>query len=259
MIFAAVASWGFVAVAVVLAMWRVTTKQRIVVGPRTMLVPSGRWSNEEATIELATITTLSLRHVSGQDFLSIDHTGGTFTLNRAMLPRNADFAVIYEYLATGAWPDGAWGPAEVEAPTSPTAFQRSIPRATPGWFYLVLKIGALLTFCGGPLYLSDRLEPIVHQPWAFGVAFAPVAVFLFATLSLVEDGPRSGGIAVWSGAISSAVILVESAWAAWQIMAGPARADSGLMLLGCAVSFAVVVAYAQLASRSPASGARPRD
>jgi hypothetical protein len=114
----------------------------------------------------------------------------------------------------------------------------------------VLRIGALLTFCGGPLYFADVLKPQLADPWGLLVAFAPVAVLAFVTLTLLEEPSDRSVPLLWVGALAAATILVMSVAAAAAILGGESRADAGLILFGCVVSTATAGVYVSLIPRT---------
>lgn len=93
---------------------------------------------------------------------------------------------------------------------------------------LALKLASLLSFCGGPLVISDLYEMKHKGPLGFVVVFSPIALLVFGALSLRDD--------------------VEDAWARWSVRCG---------LLG-AVSLTGVNALAvvKLATESPQVGKR---
>jgi len=84
----------FVLLAGLLAVVRLTSRQRVALAPAALLVPRGRWSNEETAIRFAEVLELSRTEVQGQHFLKIVHPGGTFTLVASMLPSREDFESV---------------------------------------------------------------------------------------------------------------------------------------------------------------------
>jgi hypothetical protein len=94
-------SIGFVIVAGLLAVIRLTLHQRIVLAEACLTVPRSRWSGEEVTVPFADIVELSASEVSGQRFLKIVYKGGKFTLTASMLPRKGDFDEIYAAVTQG--------------------------------------------------------------------------------------------------------------------------------------------------------------
>jgi hypothetical protein len=92
-------SIGFVAIAVFLAYHRLTFRQRIAFGATVLLVPASRWSSAEQQIGYRDVQALSKTQVSGQRFLYVTHSGGTYVLTASMLPSKAAFEEVCELLA----------------------------------------------------------------------------------------------------------------------------------------------------------------
>ena len=123
------------------------------------------------------------------------------------------------------------------------------PTRSP-WRVVALKVTALVTFCGGPLYFSRVLQVRLGDPWGFSVAFAPVAVLAFVVLSALEDEPSGFVRALLRlGGLAAGAVLAMSAYATAQILSGEVRADSGLILFGSAVSVVMALLYARFARR----------
>jgi len=92
-------SVGFVAIAAFLACHHLIFHQRIAFGATALLVPVSRWSSAEQQIGYWDIQALSKTQVSGQRFLSVTHSGGTYVLTASMLPSKAAFEEVCELLA----------------------------------------------------------------------------------------------------------------------------------------------------------------
>jgi hypothetical protein len=119
-----------------------------------------------------------------------------------------------------------------------------------GWHILAIKLAALLSFCGGPLYVADLLKPALGRDVAFGVAFAPLAMATLCAFSLWEDHPWSWGkYAIAVGLLGAVIVAATSVFAISQLSGGPDRADRSLIVLGSIVGLAVAAAYAWLAWR----------
>lgn len=255
-----IAAWGFVAAAAALAIVRVTTSARIVVTERGLIVPRGRWTRGEQGISLDEIVSLEQRAVGGQIFLTIRHAGGVFTLHQGSLPERSDYDLILDFLRTGTWL-GKGNGAETGSATRKTldpeqdqvrrrtrsASDSDLAAIPPSWFRTALKLFALLTFCGGPLYVSEVVKPHVGQTSAFVIGIAPVLVLAFVVLMVVEERPlRHSPLLVWGGWLSLGAILIESAVATFQVVAREVPKDTGLILFGSAVSVVTAVIYQRL-------------
>ena len=92
-------SFGFVAIAGLLAFHRLTFRQRLAFGPTTLTVPAARWSRAEKEIAYRDVLGLSETAISGQRFLHVTHTGGKYTINAGMLPSKVAFEELRELLA----------------------------------------------------------------------------------------------------------------------------------------------------------------
>jgi hypothetical protein len=252
----AVGAWGFAILGLVAGVARVVLRQRIVVGRDAITVPFGRWSRQEAVIPLSSLSHLELQVASGQKSLKVHYEGGSFVVVASMLPADVDFERIRVYLATGEW-----APAQASDAATPDPKDRelreidrqmraSTPALASPWALLALKIGALLSFCGGPLYVTDLLKPMLGNPGAFVAGFSPVALMVFGVFSLVEDKPSAlSRVVASAGGVASLVVMVESVVAAVRVMGGEERADAGLILVGCVVSIAGALGYFWLLGR----------
>jgi hypothetical protein len=94
-------SIGFVVVAGLLAMMRLTVHQRIALSETSITIPRSRWSSEEVEVPFGDIIELSASEVSGHRFLKIVYNGGKFTLAASMLSRKEDFNDICAALSQG--------------------------------------------------------------------------------------------------------------------------------------------------------------
>ena len=151
----------------------------------------------------------------------------------------------------------------------------------------LIKIGALISYCGGPLILSDLLKPRLGAPLAFGVTFAPIALWLFGSMALAEsawEGPRAGSanrelpapgelaapmepsgtvpdLVGWGdearhgilmlrlGVVGAVLTLIMHLYGAWTLATTTARADSGLNLVGLVVGAPMAGGFLYLARK----------
>lgn len=108
----------------------------------------------------------------------------------------------------------------------------------------LIKILALLAFCGGPLYVCDLLKPALGQDPAFVLCYGPVGLMVFASFSLMEDAPTAFAKAVVVvGAVGALIVLGMDVFTAWRLMSGPAYADRGLVSVGVPVGVLAVALY----------------
>jgi len=149
----------------------------------------------------------------------------------------------------------------------------------------LIKIGALISYCGGPLILSDSLKPRIGTPLAFGATFAPIALLLFGIMALADSawtGPRAeradpepplpgeqappvepsgtvpdlvgwgdearhGILMVRLGVVGAVLTLLMHGYGAWTLATTTARADSGLNLVGLVVGVPMAGGFLYLA------------
>jgi hypothetical protein len=239
-----VASLGFVGMGLFAGVMGQLRPQEVVVYERGLALPVGTWwKGNRRMVLLAEVHGLRVQEHSGQAFATLTTADGAVSLNRAMLPDRATFDHLLAFVQGATWRQGTAAHAhEGAAPAPPTL--PPVPWVDRMGGRLVLNIGALLAFCGGPLRLSDALKPELGQDPAFAVAFAPVALLLFGTFALAEDEPGWFARSLQHlGALGAAVVAVLGSWAWVGVAQGPARGDDGLVLLGSAVSLPLCGLY----------------
>lgn len=122
--------------------------------------------------------------------------------------------------------------------------------AKSGGGLLALKLSALFSFCGGPLFFADLLDVKQRSAWHFAVPFAPIALLLFGALALRgEEADTLGRISIEGGLFGAAALTAMNAYATLQLVAGAPRADGNLMAFGIAVGFCTAVIYVVTALR----------
>jgi len=113
------------------------------------------------------------------------------------------------------------------------------------WPLLLLKLAALLSFCGGPLVLVDSLKTHMDKDAAFAVAFVPTVGLILGVYSLWEAIPdRWDDAMVLFGALAAAALVGMNVFAIFELIDGPERADEGLIRLGIVVGMMFVAFYA---------------
>jgi len=114
----------------------------------------------------------------------------------------------------------------------------------------MFKITALFSFCGGPLFVTDQLEPHLTDPYHFVVAFSPVAVMVLGAFALVErEHDLMARICVWSGALGGVALLAMNIYAGWHLATGSAPAERGLLTFGIAVGLVAITLYVKALTR----------
>lgn len=115
--------------------------------------------------------------------------------------------------------------------------------------HLVLKLLALWSFTGGPLWLADELKPRFGTPISFSIAFAPIALMLFGSL-VFEDEPTSLTRAVvLAGAGGAFALLGMDALAGQHLLFGGTHSEPTLIVFGCIVGVVAAIAYLAAAVR----------
>lgn len=114
----------------------------------------------------------------------------------------------------------------------------------------VLKITALFSYCGGPLFIAELLKPHFDKVVVFLVTFFPVLLMVLGAL-LMEDDTASR----WSAAFVRAgrwglyMVLVMHAYALACFLSGTRASEQGLYYLGIAVGVGWSIAYLRAARR----------
>jgi hypothetical protein len=88
----------FVAVGAILTYHRLSLRQRIALGPTSLIVPASRWSGDEVEIAYGHIRTLSLEKAGRQRYLFVHHPGGIHAIVEWLLPSRAAFDEICHLL-----------------------------------------------------------------------------------------------------------------------------------------------------------------
>ena len=109
---------------------------------------------------------------------------------------------------------------------------------------LALKLAALFSYCGGPLFVADVLKPHLPSGLPFLLTFLPVGVMVIGALCLDDDThSRWSRAAVWAGRQGLYVVLVSHVCAIWCFAMGVHVPDQGLHYFGIGVGLAWSVAY----------------
>ena len=119
---------------------------------------------------------------------------------------------------------------------------------------LLLKLAALFSYCGGPLYVGGVLKLHIDPMAGFLLTFLPVALMVLGACSLdglLED--RLAAWAVWAGRQGLYVTLAMHAGAIVRFLGGVRVADQGLHYFGIAVGLVWTVFYLPAARRWTAS------
>jgi hypothetical protein len=131
---------------------------------------------------------------------------------------------------------------------------------------LLVKLLALLTFVGGPLFVADWAREW-GSDWAFAVAFAPVGLLAFGSLFIFDDlTDRTHRILVGAGIAGAVGVLFQNAFAVFRFSMGDEHPNRTLIWVGIAggtpyATMFTVFALRRLSARrghwAPASSSRP--
>lgn len=118
----------------------------------------------------------------------------------------------------------------------------------------VLKIAALFSYCGGPLFIADVWKPRLNGVPAFLITFLPVGFMVIGALFLNDaTHDRTSFAAVWAGRQGLYIVLGMHVYALWCFVDGVRVPDQSLHYFGIAVGVAWSVAYLRAARRRVAS------
>ena len=116
--------------------------------------------------------------------------------------------------------------------------------ARSGGGLLLLKLSALFSLCGGPLFLSDALDIKHRSPFYFAIPISPVILLLLGGLALRdEDTDTFGRWSIEGGLVGAALLTAMNVYAAFQLIGAPRRPDGGLMAFGIAIGLWTAVWY----------------
>jgi hypothetical protein len=115
----------------------------------------------------------------------------------------------------------------------------------------LLRLAALFSYCGGPLFIADVLKRRFGPgPAAFVITFLPVGAMVVGALCLGDDtGSRLSRAMVWVGRQGLSIALGMHAYAIWCFTHGVRTPDLILHDVGIAVGVVWSVAYLRAARR----------
>jgi len=114
----------------------------------------------------------------------------------------------------------------------------------------VLRIAALFSYYGGPLFIADVLKSRFNFNLVFLMTFLPVGFMVIGALCLDDDTRSRWSFgAVWAGRQSLYIVLGMHFYALWCYMDGVRVPDQSLHYIGIAVGVAWSVAYLRAARR----------
>ena len=113
----------------------------------------------------------------------------------------------------------------------------------------LLKLSALFSYCGGPLFVADLLKPRLGKGPAFLITFLPVGFMLMGSFFLEDRPDRLMRGAVRAGLLGMYMALAMHAYTLWRLLAGVHIAEPWLYWFGMAVGAAWSVHYLRAAGR----------
>ena len=113
-----------------------------------------------------------------------------------------------------------------------------------------LKIAALFSYCGGPLFIADLLKPRFKFGWVFLMTLLPVALMVFGAFCLDFDTrSRTSFAIVRAGRLGLYAVLGMNVYTVWCFMNGVRVPDQSLHYLGIVIGVAWSVAYLRAVRR----------
>ena len=109
----------------------------------------------------------------------------------------------------------------------------------------LLRLAALFSYCGGPLFVADILKRRLGPgPTAFVITFLPVGVMVLGAFYLGDHArSRWSRTIVWAGRQGLYVALGMHAYAAWYFAHGVRKPDQALHYVGIVVGVVWSFAY----------------
>jgi hypothetical protein len=115
---------------------------------------------------------------------------------------------------------------------------------------LFIKIGGLLSACGGPMLVMDRLKGRLGNMPAFFVGFIPIALMMIGAFHLAAlAGDRWARRAVELGLVGMYVMVTMQLCGIWLILGGLRSPALPLYYVGIATGLLAAVIYQMAAAR----------
>jgi len=113
-----------------------------------------------------------------------------------------------------------------------------------------IKPIAVLSACGGPLYLADTLKRALGDMPAFAVAFAPIGLLSLGALWLDDDDGFVKRLLVRGGLVGALALTGVNIFTAWRLLTAPPPPDRGLIIFGLIVGTVATRVYVPAALRA---------
>src|SRR5262249_53539490 len=121
----------------------------------------------------------------------------------------------------------------------------------------VLKLTALFSFCGGPLFVAELLKPRIGTGQGFVITFLPVGMMVIGTLCLEDNRSRWTIAVVRTGLLGLVIVMGMHLYALWCFANGVRIAEQYLYYFGITVGMGWSIFYLRAARRWEASGDDP--
>ncbi|HOS41912.1 MAG TPA: hypothetical protein PLG31_19455 [Spirochaetota bacterium] len=114
--------------------------------------------------------------------------------------------------------------------------------------HAIVKLAALGSSLGGPLFVFDLARPRLGTMPAFLLIFSPIALMMLAALALDEESTDPlARASMYGGIMGSVVLFAMNEFAFWRLYQGAQHPNHGMIVAGIAIG---VVASALVAYRS---------
>ena len=114
---------------------------------------------------------------------------------------------------------------------------------------VVLRIAALFSYCGGPLFIADLVKPRFGTGMVFCITFLPVGLMVLGALCLDETHNRWASMAITAGRMSVYIVFAMHLYAVWRFVDGVRVPDQRLHYIGIAIGVAWSAGYLRAARR----------
>lgn len=106
-----------------------------------------------------------------------------------------------------------------------------------------LKLAAIFSYCGGPLFLCDLLKPSLTVALAFSITFLPVLLMVLGAFCLEDARSRWTRAGLRAGRLGVYAVLTMNVYAVWCFAHGVRVPDQTLHYIGIAVGLVWTAVY----------------
>ena len=122
-------------------------------------------------------------------------------------------------------------------------------RSQYSWMILLIKLSAIASYIGGPLWFTDVLKSMLDDVSAFIISFTPIGLLIFGQLALLDD-ERS--LTCDIGAFAALLLIAINGVALCDLylgFIGQKYPHSGLMILGSGLGLMTSLVYLHFYSK----------